>query len=140
MGCGCKDDAQPIMPVVRDNVPVTENDLQAKVRLLESELQMWKDSFNDLSNEYMSIVGDEEGLMPPVNTANENDNGWLPPAEKEIDVVMELRAKLLTTKDHIEICDVFDVIKIEVNQDVEGINVLEILSGVTKLNGIDIPE
>ena len=140
MGCGCKDDAEPIMPVVRDNVPVTESDLEAKVRLLETELQMWKDSFNDLSNEYMNIVGDEDGLMPQVNTADVQDELVLQPNDREVEARMELRIKLLTVRDEISICDIFDAVQINVNDELEGISVRSIDSGVTMLDGEFFPE
>lgn len=133
MGCGCKDD-EPIKPVIRENVVMTDSDAEAKIRLLEAELQMWKDSFNDLSNEYMSIVGDEEGIMPPTADNSEEPNGWLPP-DREVDARMELRIKFLTVRDKIDICDVFEAIQINVNDEIEGISVMEINTGVTALEG-----
>jgi hypothetical protein len=141
MGCGCKDDQEPVSDAIRENVVLSEGDLESKVRLLESELQMWKDSFNELSNEYVALLGDEsDGLIPPTN--NNEDSGWSEnvPAQREVDIVAEIRFSVLTTKPEIQTCDVFDVLKVDYVHDVEGMALSKMVYGVTKIDGVDVPE
>jgi hypothetical protein len=141
MGCGCKDDQEPVSDAIRENVVLSDSDLESKVRLLESELQMWKDSFNELSEEYVSLLGEEsDGLIPPTN--NNEDNGWSgqAPSLREVDIVAEVRLKVLTSKPQIETCDVFDVLKVDFIDDVEDMTLADMVYGVTKIDGVVIPE
>jgi hypothetical protein len=141
MGCGCKDDQEPVSDAIRENVVLSEGDLESKVRLLESELQMWKDSFNELSTEYVALLGDDQdGLIPPTNS--DENNGWSGdiPVQREVSIVAEVRLTVLTTKPEVEVCDVFDVLKVEYIQDVKDMLLKEMQYGVTKIDGVAIPE
>jgi hypothetical protein len=141
MGCGCKDDQEPVSDAIRENVVLSDSDLESKVRLLESELQMWKDSFNELSDEYVALLGEEaDGLIPPTNS--DEDNGWSgqEPVEREVDIVAEVRFTVLTSKPEIETCDVFDVLKVDYIHEVEGMALKDMVYGVTKIDGVVLPE
>jgi pyridoxal biosynthesis lyase PdxS len=79
-------------------------------------------------------------LIPPTN--NNEDNGWSEqaPSLREVDIVAEVRLKVLTSKPQVETCDVFDVLKVDFIDDVEDMTLADMVYGVTKIDGVVIPE
>jgi hypothetical protein len=140
--CGCKDpnesrdilpamlqDGEAVIPAelaekyrqsvreqkIKVNSVNNDQDLEARNRMLEAELALWKESYNELSEEYVSLVGGEDfkepNYVPPLREPN------YVPEKETVKVVMEYHLDVVVDKGtEIQTCDVFDTVKFDIQE------------------------
>lgn len=108
-----------------------DSDLEARNRMLEAELDLWKKSFNELSEEYIALVGGED-FNEPNNVPQPNRKTTKVVVEYHMDVVMDENKE-------IEACDVFDTIEIKI-KDNAPLNIESYRFGITAIGDTVIPK
>lgn len=126
-GCGCKDDKNIPVAKLEDGEPViskemadkyaafvedikvkpTNNDLEARIRMLESELNLWKQSYEELSEDYLALMdnGDSSDVAE-FNTAPYSER-------KQVVITFIIDAEVKTPE--LTTCDVFDAFDLNVH-------------------------
>ena len=109
-----------------------DSDLEARNRMLEAELALWKESYNELSEEYVALVGGEDFREP----------NYVPPEKpkKTTKVIIEYHLDVVMDEDkEIEACDVFDSLEIKI-KDNPPLNIESYKFGITAIGDEIIPK
>jgi hypothetical protein len=156
MGCGCKDsnEVQESVPVdapaiFTSNEPVFEESFSSKLDSIQSEKQIWKESYEQLSKDYELLVSKIDSVIDtlPEDVQQKFASAFKEEPETFLEGTGDLKEDILVkfkvemdlgtfVKDY-DVCDIMDGIRINFDFDSEVATQYEVRFGDVEIESAD---